>query len=150
MTVYFAFTLPGTGQRFHCLVWSFSHWIFPRATFSASKQTYNPAKTNRGDKRYGSESLSHPKLEVRVFRGISFIEQKNPRTQYISRAGCHAQCSTASGFLSMKQESSRGFLSSSIWNGSLGGWLFLETSVQLKGRSSQHFWCSGKDKISRA
>lgn len=101
-------------QRFHCLVWSFSHWIFQRATFSASKQTYNPVKTNKGDKRYGSESLNHPTLEVRVYRGISFVEQKNLRMQYISRASCHAQCSMASWYLSIKQESHKEFLSSSI------------------------------------
>lgn len=36
------------------------------------------------------------------------------------------------------------------WNGSLEGWLFLDTPVQLQDRSCQHFWCLDIDEISRA
>ena len=114
MTVYFAFTLPGSGQRFHCLVWSFSHGIFPRATFSASKQTYNPAKTNKGDKRYGSESLNHPTLEVTVYQGgfSCRTEKSQDAVHFQGQLSCSAF--HGSWYLSIKQESHKEFLSSSI------------------------------------
>lgn len=96
MRVYFSFTLPGSGQRFHCLVCSRSHGIVPRAAFSASKQTYNPAKTNKGNKRYGSERLNHPTLGLGVFHGDFSWRQEKSKDVGHFRAICHAQCSLVS------------------------------------------------------